>query len=118
VQIPTEAWRAAVQPTSHVGAPGALDQQQGSDSWYILTESQRGAIDEAMHQLSDSGDCAVAFAKFSGCMEDLGMFVKDLLSEMDSGHRETILRLSSSAILELVDGITAVVAERTEDKEA
>jgi hypothetical protein len=51
-------------------------------------------------------------------MEDLGMFVKDRLSAMDSGHRETFLRLLASAILELADGITAVVAERTEDNEA
>jgi hypothetical protein len=51
-------------------------------------------------------------------MEGLGMFVKDRLSAMDSGHRETLLRLSASAILELVDGITAVVAERTEDNDA
>jgi hypothetical protein len=84
----------------------------------ILTEAQRGAIVEATHQLSDSGDYAVTFATVSGCMEDLGMFVKDCLSAMDSGHRETLLRLSTSAILELVDGITAVVAERTEDNEA
>jgi hypothetical protein len=84
----------------------------------ILTEAQHGAIDEATHQLSDSGDYAVAFANVSGCMEDLGMFVKDRLFTMDSGHRETHLRLSASAILELVDGITAVVAVRTEDNEA
>jgi hypothetical protein len=77
----------------------------------ILTEAQRGAIDEATHQLSDSGDYAVAFAYVSGFMEDLGMFVKDRLSAMDSGHREIFLLLSASAILELVDGITAVVAE-------
>jgi hypothetical protein len=83
-----------------------------------LTGAQRGAIDEATHQLSDSGDCAVAFANVSGCMEDLGMFVKDRLSAMDSGHHETLLRLSASAILKLVDGISAVVAERTEDNEA
>jgi hypothetical protein len=68
----------------------------------ILKEAQRGAIDEAPHQLSDSGDYAVAFATVSGCMEDFGMFVKDRLSEMDSGVRETLLRLSASAILELV----------------
>jgi hypothetical protein len=84
----------------------------------VLTEAQRGAIDKATHQLSDSTDYAVAFANVSGCMEDLGMFVKDRLSAMDSGHRETLLRLSASAILELVDGITAVVAERTEDYDA
>jgi hypothetical protein len=83
----------------------------------ILTEAQRGVIDEATHQLFYSGDYAVAFATISGCMEDLGMFVKDRLSIMDSGHRETLLRLSASAILELVDGITAVIAERTEDNE-
>jgi len=35
VQIPTEAWRAAVQPTSHVEVRGARDQQQGWDSWDI-----------------------------------------------------------------------------------
>ncbi|CAK9879059.1 unnamed protein product [Sphagnum jensenii] len=37
---------------------------------------------------------------------------------MDNSHCETLLRLSAFAILELVDGITAVVAERTEDNEA
>jgi hypothetical protein len=84
----------------------------------LLTEAQRGAIGEATHQLSDSGDYAVTFANVSGCMEDLGMFIKDRLSAMDSGHRETLLRLSASAILELMDGITAVVAERTGDNEA
>ncbi len=46
------------------------------------------------------------------------MFVKDRLSAMDSRHRETLLRLSASAILELVVGITAVVAEKIEDNEA
>ncbi len=46
------------------------------------------------------------------------MFVKDRLSAMDSGHRETLLRLLASAILELVDGITTIVAERTEDNGA
>jgi hypothetical protein len=51
----------------------------------ILKEAQRGAIDEATHQISDSGDYAVAFANVSGCMEDLGMFVKDRLSAKDSG---------------------------------
>jgi energy-converting hydrogenase Eha subunit B len=83
-----------------------------------LTEAQRCAIDEATHQLSDSIDYAVTFANVSGCMENLGMFVKDRLSAMDSGHHGTLLRLSASTILELVDGITAVVAERTEDNEA
>jgi hypothetical protein len=40
--------------------------------------------------LSDSDDYAVAFANVSGSMEDLGMFIKDRLSPMDSGHRETL----------------------------
>jgi hypothetical protein len=84
----------------------------------IFTEAQRGAIDEATHQLSDSGDYAVALANVSGFMEEMGMFVQDRLSAMDSGHRETLLRLSACAILELVDGITAGVAETTEDNEA
>jgi len=117
VQIPTEAWRAAVQPTSHVEALDARDQQQGWDSWDIdggIVRHDR----RSMHQLFDSGDYAVAFTTVSGCMEDLGMFIKDHLSAMDSGHCETLLRLSASAILELVDGITAVVAKRTEDNEA
>jgi hypothetical protein len=82
----------------------------------ILTEAQRGAIDEATHQLSDSGGYVVAFANVSGCMEDLGMFVKYRLFAMDSGHLETLLRLSASAILELVDGITAVVAKQPENR--
>jgi hypothetical protein len=119
VQIPTEAWRAAVQPTSHVAAPGAdieINNKVGIVG--ILTEAQHGAINEATHQLSDSRDCAIAFANVSGCMEDLGMLVKGRLSPMDSGHRETLLQLSASAILELVDDITPVVAERTEDNEA
>jgi hypothetical protein len=65
----------------------------------ILTKAQRGAIDEATHQPCDSGDYAVAFANVSGCMEYLGMFVKDRLSAMDSGNCETLLRFSASAIL-------------------
>lgn len=84
----------------------------------MLTESQRGQVDETTHQLSASGDYVVSFANICGCMKDLGMFVQDRLNTMDSGHRETLLRSSASAILELVDGITAVVAERSEDNEA
>jgi hypothetical protein len=57
----------------------------------ILTKAQHVAIDEVTRQLSNSGDYAVAFATVSGCMEDLGMFVKDHLSAMDNGHRETLL---------------------------
>jgi hypothetical protein len=71
-----------------------------------------------MHRLFDSGNYAVAFTIVNGCMEDLGMFVKDRLSVMDSGHHETFLRLSVSAILKLVDGTIAVVTKRTEDNEA
>jgi hypothetical protein len=74
----------------------------------VLTEAQRGTIDEAAHHLSDSGDYAVAFANVSGCMEDSGMFVKDRLSAMDSSHCETLLRLSASAILELVQMVDAM----------
>jgi hypothetical protein len=84
----------------------------------ILTEAQRGPIDETTHQISDLGDSAVAFANVSACIEDLGMFVNDRLSAMNSGHREALLRLSASAILELVDGITVAVAERSADSEA
>jgi hypothetical protein len=75
----------------------------------VLTETQRDTIDEGgMHQFSDSSDYMVAFANFSSCMEELGICVKDLLYAMDSGHREILLRLSASAILELVDGISEV----------
>lgn len=83
-----------------------------------LSEVQRGAIIEATHELSDSGEYAVSFAAVRGFMEDLGFFVKDRLAAMDDGSRDTLLRLSATAILGLVDGISAVVAERTEDNEA
>ena len=83
-----------------------------------LSEVQRGAIDETTHQLSDSADYAVSFVAVRGFMEDLGLFVKDRLAAMDSGNRDTLLQLSAAAILGLVDGISAVVAERNEDNEA
>jgi hypothetical protein len=85
------------------------------DTW---TEAQRGAIDEATHQLLIRATMRSHSLTSGGCMEDLGMFVKDRLSAMNSGRRETLLRLSASAILELVDSITAAVAERIEDNEA
>ena len=51
-------------------------------------------------------------------MEDLGLFVKDRLAAMNNGNRDTLFQLSVAAILGLVDGISAVVAERNEDNEA
>ena len=48
-------------------------------------------------------------------MEDLGLFVKDRLAAMNNGNRDTLFQLSVAAILGLVDGISAVVAERNED---
>lgn len=83
-----------------------------------LSDDQRAAIDVTTHELSDSGNYAIAFAAASGFMEDLGGFVKDRLAAMDDGNRDNLLRVSASAILGLVDGISAVVAERTGDNEA
>ena len=37
---------------------------------------------------------------------------------MDNGNCDTMLQLSAAAILGLVDGISAIVAERNEDNEA
>ena len=51
-------------------------------------------------------------------MEDLGFFVKDRLAAMDNKNCDTLLQLSAAAILGLVDGISAVVAERNEENEA
>ena len=83
-----------------------------------LSDAQRGAIDETTNELSDLGNYSVVFTAISGFMEDLGVFVKDRLAAMDNGNRDSLLRLSASAILGLVDGISAVVAERTKDNEA
>ena len=78
----------------------------------ILSEVQRGAISEATHQLSDSTDYAVSFVSVRDFMEDLGFFVKYRLAAMDNGNRDTLLQLSAATILGLVDGISAVIAER------
>ena len=51
-------------------------------------------------------------------MEDLGFFVKDRLAAMDNGNCDTLLKLAAAAILQLVDVISAVVAERNEDNES
>ena len=51
-------------------------------------------------------------------MEDLGFFVKYRLSAMDNGNCDTLLQFSAAAILRLVDGTSAVVAEQNEDNEA
>ena len=67
---------------------------------------------EATHQLSDSADYAVSFFAVRGFMEDLGFFVKDCLAAMDNRNCETLLKLSAAAILVLVDGISAIVAEQ------
>ena len=83
-----------------------------------LSELQRGAISEATHQLSDSADYAVSFVSIRGFMEDLGFFVKDCLAAMDNRNCDTLLQLSAAAIIGLVDGITAIVGERNEDKGA
>ena len=48
----------------------------------------------------------------------MGFFIKDGLATMDNGNRDTLLQLSAAAILVLVDGIIAVVAEKNEDNEA
>ena len=84
----------------------------------ILSEVQCGAISEATHQLSDSAGYAVSFVAVRGFMEDLGFFVKERLEAMDSGNCDMLLQLSAPAILGLVDGIIAIVAERNEDNEA
>ena len=76
-----------------------------------LSEVQRGAISEVTHQLSDSANYAVSFVSVRGFMEDLGLFVKDRLAAMDTGNRDTLLKLSVAAIRGLVDGISVVVAE-------
>ena len=83
-----------------------------------LSEVQRVAISEATHQLSDSSDYAVSFVAVRGFMEDLGFFVKYHLYAMENENCDTLLQLSADVILGLVDGISAVVAERNEDNEA
>lgn len=51
-------------------------------------------------------------------MKDLDAFVKDRLSAMNGVNRENLLRLLASELVRLVDNISEVVAERTEDNQA
>ena len=51
-------------------------------------------------------------------MEDLGLFVKDILAVMDIKNRVMVLQFSVDTILRLVDGISDVVGERKEYNEA
>ena len=83
-----------------------------------LLEVYHGGISEATHKLSDSEDYAVSFISVRGCMEDLGFFVTYHLATMDKRNRDTMMQLSAAAIIGLVDGISAVVAEQYEDNEA
>ena len=83
-----------------------------------LSEVHCGAIDKASHQLSDSGDYAVSFVSVRSFMEDLGLFVKYFPASMDSGNSDTLLQLSSSTILGLVDVISAVVVDQNEYNKA
>ena len=83
-----------------------------------LSEVHRDAISEATHQLYDSADYAVSFVAIRVFMEYLGSFVKDLIAAMDNGNCDTLLQFSTAAILGLVDGISAVVAEQNKYNEA
>ena len=56
-----------------------------------LSEVQRGAIDEAIHQISDSGDYVVSFVAVRDFMKDLGFFVKDRLTATERNNRDTLL---------------------------
>ena len=80
-----------------------------------FSEVQSGVISKATHQLSDSADYAVSFVDVRYFMENLGLFVKYRLAAMYNGNCDTLLPLSAAAILILVDGISAVFAERNED---
>ena len=75
-------------------------------------------ISEATHQLYDSDNYTVSFVAVRGFMEDLVFFVKDCLAAMDNGNCDTLLQFSYAAILGLVDGISAAIAELNEDNEA
>ena len=75
-------------------------------------------MNKASHQLSDSVDYAVSSVAVRCFVEDLGLFVKDHLASMDRGNHDTMFQLSVATILGLVNGISAVVAEKNEDNEA
>lgn len=80
-----------------------------------FSEVQRGAIVEATHERSDSGEYTVSLAAIRGFMEDLGFFIKECIVAMDNDICDMLLRLPVSEILELVNVISVVVAERAED---
>lgn len=80
-----------------------------------LTDTQRGAIDETTHELSDSSNYSMVIAAMSVFMRDLDLLVKDHIFTLDCGNRYALLQLSASVILRLVDGICVFVAEQTED---
>ena len=79
-----------------------------------MSEVQNGTINEASHQLSYLGNYAVFFVYVKVFMEDLGLLIKYRLSVMDSGNRDTLLKLSAATILGLVYEISAVVEEKNE----
>ena len=106
-----------MQPASYIEAP-VIDINSKVGIFGSLSEVHRGAISKATHQISDSADYAVSFVAVRGFMEDLGFFFKDSLAAMDNRNCDTLLKLSAAAILGLVDGISAVVVEQSEDNEA
>lgn len=83
-----------------------------------LSEVQRRAIDEVTNELSKSGEYAISLAALKGVVENKGFFVNDCLVAMDNASCDTLLPLSGNAILGLVDGISAIIAELSEDNEA
>lgn len=83
-----------------------------------LLEMQRSAIAEATHEPSDSGEYALSLAAVRDFVKDMGFFVKVYLVTRDKAGCDTLLRMSANAILVLVDDISAIVAEPTEENEA
>lgn len=83
-----------------------------------LSEMQRGAIDQAIHELSASGEYALSLAAVRSFMENMGFFVKFCLVAMENTSRDMLLRFSANAVLGLVNSISAIVVEQTEDNEA
>lgn len=51
-------------------------------------------------------------------MKDLGVFIKHWLAVMKGVNRENLLQLSASALVRLLDNISEVDAEQTEDNQA
>ena len=84
----------------------------------IFPEVHSGAINEASHQLSDSGIYSVYLVSIRGFMDDFVLFVKYCPASMDSGNRGTLLQLLAATLLGFVDGISAFVAEKTQTKKS